>query len=29
MTGLIEEGIVVDGNDPALAERFGHVIGRA
>ena len=25
LTGLVEEGIVVDGADAALAERFGHV----
>jgi anti-anti-sigma factor len=28
MTGLVEEGIVVDGTDAALAERFGHVVSR-
>jgi anti-anti-sigma factor len=28
MTGLIEEGIVVDGTDTALPERFGHVVSR-
>jgi anti-sigma B factor antagonist len=28
LTGLIEEGIVVDGTDAALAERFGHVVSR-
>jgi anti-sigma B factor antagonist len=28
MTGLVEEGIVVDGSNAALAERFGHVVSR-
>ncbi|HEX5983935.1 MAG TPA: STAS domain-containing protein [Solirubrobacterales bacterium] len=27
MTGLVEEGILVDGADGALAERFGHLAG--
>jgi anti-sigma B factor antagonist len=26
LTGLVEEGIVVDGADAVLAERFGHVV---
>lgn len=29
LTGLVDEGIVVDGADMALAERFGHVISRS
>jgi anti-sigma B factor antagonist len=28
MTGLVEEGIVVDGSGTASAQRFGHVISR-
>jgi anti-anti-sigma factor len=29
LTGLIEEGIVVDGADTTLADRFGHVVGQS
>jgi anti-anti-sigma factor len=29
LTGLTEEGLVVDASEEALAERFGHTVGRA
>lgn len=29
ITGLIEEGIVVDGSDAGSTERFGHVVGHS
>jgi anti-anti-sigma factor len=28
MTGLTDKGVVVDGTDTAIAERFGHVVSR-